>query len=178
MWNFVRSFSEDTFMHRLIASTLILLVGVLWGATASAQGMGMDGPKPKVVYHVDYEGVRRFSAQLTSIYNMVHHYRNMLVDYDVRIVANSFGVRFFTDDNLKGTPFEAGKALKEQRENLKGRIQSLINTFDVEVALCGITREQLDMAKGDFYDGVTFVESGVVEVAKLQQKGFAYIKAE
>jgi hypothetical protein len=165
-------------MKRLIGILAAALIGLPWSGGAVAQGMGMEGPSPKVVYHVDYEGVRRFSAQLTSIYNMVHHYRNMLVDYDVRIVANSFGVRFFTDDNLKDTPFEAGKALKEQRENLRGRIKSLMDTFDVKVAICGITRDQLDMAKDDFYDGVTFVESGVVEVAKLQQQGFAYIKAE
>jgi len=167
-------------MNRLLSLLVVPLLALAWGGGACAQdmGMGMEGPSPKVVYHVDYQGVRRFSAQLTSIYNMVHHYRNQLVDYDVRIVANAFGVRFFTDDNLKDTPFEAGKALKERRENLRGRIKSLMNTFDVKVAICGITREQLDMAKDDFYDGVTFVESGVVEVAKLQQKGFAYIKAE
>ncbi|MFB6261668.1 MAG: DsrE family protein, partial [Thiohalorhabdaceae bacterium] len=160
-------------MHRLISLLLTLFVGLTWTGAASAQGMGMDGPQPKVVYHVDYEGVRRFSAQLTSIYNMVHHYRNQLVDYDVRVVVNSFGVRFFTDNNLEDTPFAAGETLKEERENLKGRIRSLMDQYDVQVAICGITRKQLDLPKDAFYDGVTFMESGVVEVAKLQQKGFA-----
>jgi len=164
-------------MKRLALVLLALLSGILFSGGAFGQ-MGMDGPTPKVVYHVDYKGVRRFSAQLTSIYNMVHHYRNQLVDYDVRIVANSFGVRYFTDKPLKDTPFEAGEALKEQREDLRGRIQSLMNTYNVKVAICGITREQLGLEKGDFYDGVTFVESGVVEVARLQQQEFAYIKAE
>lgn len=165
-------------MHRLISLLLALFVALTWTGAASAQGMGMDGPEPKVVYHVDYEGVRRFSAQLTSIYNMVHHYRNQLVDFDVRIVVNSFGVRFFTDNNLEDTPFEAGEHLKEERENLKGRIRSLMDQYDVEVAICGITREQIGLSKDDFYDGATFVDSGVVEVARLQQEGFAYIKAE
>jgi hypothetical protein len=152
--------------------------GTPCAVSAQSMGMGGDGEKPKVVYHVDYKNPRRFSAQLTSIYNMVHHYRNQLRDYDVRVVVNSFGVRFFTDDNLKGTPFEAGEHLKEQREDLKGRIQSLINTYDVKVAICDITREQIGLAKDAFYKGVSFVPSGVVEVARLQQKGFAYIKNE
>ncbi|HKJ72050.1 MAG TPA: DsrE family protein [Gammaproteobacteria bacterium] len=165
-------------MKRMISLLLLLVAGLVWTVGAPAQGMGMDGPKPKVVYHVDYQGVRRFSAQLTSIYNMVHHYRNMLADYDVRIVANSYGVRFFTDDNLEGTPFEAGKHLKEERDNLKGRIRSLMDTYDVKVDICNITRKQLDLSEDAFYKGVTFVDSGVVEVAKLQQQGFAYIKAE
>lgn len=154
-----------------------LAFGLAGGPVLAQMGAGGASPK-KVVYHVDYKGPRRFSAQLTSIYNMVHHYRNQLVSYDVRIVANSFGVRFFTDDPLKDTPFEAGKALKERRENLKGRIRSLMNTYDVQVAICDITREQIGLSKDAFYEGVTFVESGVVEAARLQHQGFAYLKTE
>ncbi|MFA9461771.1 DsrE family protein [Thiohalorhabdus sp. Cl-TMA] len=164
-------------MKKIVLAVTGLLMGLVLSASAGAQ-MGMDGPKPKVVFHVDYPGVRRFSGQLTSVYNMVHHYRNQLIDYDVRIVANSFGVRYFTDKPLENTPFEAGKALRERREDLRGRVKSLMSTYDVQVAICDITREQLGISKDAFYEGVTFVESGVVEVAKLQQKGFAYIKAE
>lgn len=164
-------------MLRFLAVVVALAVG---GAPVAspAQSMGGDGETPKVVYHVDYKNPRRFSAQLTSIYNMVHHYRNQLMDYDVRIVVNSFGVRFFTGNDLEGTPFEADEQLKEQREELKGRITSLMSTYDVEVAICDITRNQIDLAKDAFYDGVSFVDSGVVELARLQQKGFAYIKNE
>lgn len=164
-------------MRGFMALTTVLAGVMLMFGPAAAQ-MG-SGPKPKTVYHVDYESPRRFSAQLTSIYNMVHHYRNQLRDYDVRIVANSFGLRFFTDDNLEGTPFEAGEALKEQREELKGRIQSLMDTYDVTIAICGITREEVGLPKDAFYEGVTFVDSGVVEIARLQQaEDFAYIKTE
>jgi hypothetical protein len=164
-------------MRGILAAVSLLALALTAGPAAAQMGMG-EGPKPKVVYHVDYENPRRFSAQLTSIYNMVHHYRNQLRDYDVRVVANSFGVRFFTDNNLEGTPFEAGEHLKEQRDELKGRIQSLMDTYGVKVAICGITREQVGVSKDAFYDGVTFVDSGVVELARLQQKGFAYIKTE
>jgi intracellular sulfur oxidation DsrE/DsrF family protein len=166
-------------MKRVMAFIVgLVLVGVPVLGAAQSMGMGGEGESPKVVYHVDYKDPRRFSAQLTSIYNMVHHYRNRLLDYDVRVVVNSFGVRFFTGDNLAGTPFEAGEALKEQREELKGRIQSLMGTYDVQIAICDITREQVGLAKEDFYEGVSFVPSGVVELARLQQKGFAYIKNE
>ncbi|HKJ87811.1 MAG TPA: DsrE family protein [Gammaproteobacteria bacterium] len=164
-------------MKRMLSAVVVLLAGVLVSAGAEAQ-TGMGGPEPKVVFHVDYPGVRRFSAELTSIYNMVHHYRNQLRDYDVRIVANSYGVRYFTDNPLKDTPFEAGKDLQERRENLRGRIKSLMDTYGVQVEICDITRNQLKLPKDAFYDGVKFVDSGVVEVARLQRQGFAYIKAE
>ncbi|KPV41726.1 hypothetical protein AN478_01250 [Thiohalorhabdus denitrificans] len=164
-------------MRKIVLIVAGMLTGIMLSPAAWAQ-MGMDGPEPKVVYHVDYPGVRRFSAQLTSTYNMVQHYENQLIDSDVRIVANSFGVRYFTDKPLEGTPFEAGEELKEQREELRGRVKSMMSTYDVEVAICDITREQLGLSKDDFYEGVTFVDSGVVEVARLQQEGFAYVKAE
>lgn len=78
----------------------------------------------------------------------------------------------------EGTPFQADQALKGQRENLKGRIRSLMDTYDVQVAICDITREQVGLANDDFFAGVDFVPSGVVEVVRLQQKGFADIKNE
>ncbi|MCW8888342.1 MAG: hypothetical protein OQK25_04705, partial [Gammaproteobacteria bacterium] len=40
----------------------------------------------KVVYHADFSDPRRFSAMPTSINNMVSHYENEMIEYDVRIV--------------------------------------------------------------------------------------------
>ena len=115
---------------------------------------------------------------LTSIYNMVSTYNNDLRDYDVRIVFNSYGIRFLTDNKLEGTPFEEDEALAERRENLKGRLKSLQNVHGVKLELCDITREQVGLSMDDFYEGVEPVESGVVRAAELQSKGFAYIKVE
>ena len=143
---------------------------------AAQDGFG-DGPA-KVVYHADFEDPRRFSALLTSVYNMVTTYRNDLRDYDVRIVFNSYGIRFLTDDTLADTPFEAGEDLRERRENLRGRLMSLQNTYDVDLELCDITRERVKLPKDEIYDGVGSVVSGVVRVAELQSEGFAYIKIE
>jgi hypothetical protein len=143
---------------------------------AAQDGFG-DGPA-KVVYHADFEDPRRFSAMLTSVYNMVTTYRNDLRDYDVRIVFNSHGIRFLTDSDLEGTPFATDAELREARDNLRGRLRSLQNTYDVAVELCDITRQQIDLPKDAIYDGVESVTSGVVRVAELQSEGFAYIKIE
>lgn len=145
--------------------------------TAMAQDGSGDGTA-KVVYHVDFKDPRRFSAMLTSIYNMVSIYQNDLRDYDVRIVFHSYGIRFLTDDTLEGTPFEADKALQERRENLMGRLMSLQNVYDVRLELCEITREQVGLSKDKLYEGVKSVGSGVVRIAELDSKGFAYIKIE
>lgn len=132
----------------------------------------------KVVYHADFSDPRRFSAMLTSINNMVNYYQNELVEYDVRIVFVAHGIRFVTDDPLRNTPFVFDKALEQRRENLKGRLMSLNKSLDVKLELCDITRNQISLDTSKLYDNVETTPSGVVRVAELQEKGFAYIKIE
>ena len=132
----------------------------------------------RVVYHADFSDPRRFSAMLTSINNMVVHYNNELLEYDVRIVFVSHGIRFLTDEKLKGTPFAADGALEERRSNLHGRLASLADVHGVKLELCDITRSQIGLSEDALYEGVETVPSGVVRIAELQAGGFAYIKIE
>ena len=137
-----------------------------------------DEDTAQVVYHADFSDPRRFSAMLTSINNMVTFYNSELLDYDVRIVFVSHGIRFLTDDKLKGTPFSADAALEERRANLQGRLATLHNVHGVKLELCDITRSQIALANDALYEGVQTVPSGVVRIAELQREGFAYIKIE
>jgi len=132
----------------------------------------------KVVYHADFADPRRFSAMLTSINNMVTHYQNELIEYDVRIVFVAHGIRFVTDDKLGGTPFEEDAAMAERRQNNAGRLQALRSVQGVKLELCDITRSQIGLDPGLLYEGVEPVPSGVVQLARLQSEGFAYIKIE
>jgi intracellular sulfur oxidation DsrE/DsrF family protein len=132
----------------------------------------------KVVYHADFADPRRFSAMLTSINNMVTHYQNELVDYDVKIVFVAHGVRFLTDDKLAGTPFSEDEKLAERRKDLKARLMSLHDVQSVGLELCSITSSQINLPSEMVYEGVEMVPSGVVRIAELQRQGFAYIKIE
>jgi len=157
---------------------LSLLAALLWGAlpTANADEAGDD--VVKVVYHADFADPRRFSAMLTSINNMITYYENEMLDYDVRIVFVAHGIRFVTDDKLEKTPFAEDAAMAERRESNKGRLMSLHKVKDVKLELCDITRSQIGLDTDKLYKGVVTVPSGVVRVAELQHKGFAYIKIE
>lgn len=163
---------------RLVAPAVVMVALTVAGAAAPAQTAAAQAGPAKVVYHADFKDPRRFSSMLTSIYNMVSTYQSELREHDVRIVFNSYGIRFLTDDELEGTPFEADEALQERREDLKGRLKSLQTSYDVQLELCDITREQVGLPRDRIYEGVESVESGVVQVAELQSKGFAYIKIE
>ena len=160
-------------VHSLLG--LLLLGSVITGLsppTARAAEVA------KVVYHADFADPRRFSAMLTSINNMVTVYQNELIDYDVRIVFVAHGIRFVTDDKLSGTPFEEDAAMAERRANNAGRLEALRSVQGVKLELCNITRSEIGLAEERLYKGVTLVPSGVVEIAQLQNDGFAYIKIE
>ncbi len=157
---------------------------VLWAAgSLNAPAAEPPAAKPKddvvkVVYHADFADPRRFSAMLTNIHNMVSTYQAELMDYDVRIVFVSWGIRFVTEDRLAGTPFAEDAALKQRRADLLARLATLRDTQGVKLEVCGITREQIGLDEKKLIPGVTVVRSGVVRIAELQRQGFAYLKVE
>jgi intracellular sulfur oxidation DsrE/DsrF family protein len=154
-----------------------LLISLAWLGMPSLATA--SDPAARVVYHADFSDPRRFSAMLTSINNMAVHYENELMDHDIRIVAVSHGIRFLTDDPLEDSPFAEDDTLAEERDNLRGRLSSLISMHGVKVELCDITRSALDLPEDELYEGVSMVPSGVVRLAELQNtRGFAYIKIE
>ena len=167
--------------HTLNIFRLLLLATVLTlpALPVSARGDAGDSDAIiKVVYHADFADPRRFSAMLTSINNMVTFYQNELIDYDVRIVFVAHGIRFLTSDKLKDTPFSSDATLEERRDNLHGRLSALNNVQDVKLELCDITRTGIGLPEDALYKGVELVPSGVVRIADLQARGYAYIKIE
>ena len=159
---------------------LILTVVLAWPAQSliAQDDTGDSDSVVKVVYHADFADPRRFSAMLTSINNMVTFYQNDLIDYDVRIVFVAHGIRFLTNDKLKDTPFSSDAALDERRDNLHGRLSALNSVQDVKLELCDITRSGIGLPEDALYKGAELVPSGVVRIAELQSRGYAYIKIE
>jgi hypothetical protein len=156
----------------------LLVVSLLLTCFASSVAIAEDDAVRKVVYHADFADPRRFSAMLTSINNMVLHYQNEMIDYDVRIVFVAHGIRFVTNDKLKNTPFAEDKAMAERRESNTGRLSTLDSLYDVKLELCDITRTGITLDESKLLDGVDLVPSGVVRIAELQSQGFSYIKIE
>ncbi|MEW5885329.1 MAG: DsrE family protein [Pseudomonadota bacterium] len=169
-----------------LLTLLVLAAAALSSAPAQAQAQAQTQAQAparaqvaRVVYHADFADPRRFSSMLTSINFMVTHYTNEMLDFDVRVVFNSHGIRFLTDDPLTGTPFAADAALVQQRDNLRGRLLALNQVHRVKLELCEITRAQVNLDRARLYPGVELVPSGVVRIAQLQNElGFAYLKIE
>jgi len=168
-----------TIMSKITLSNTIKLFFILAFLFTALPRVAFAGDDfAKVVYHADFSDPKRFSAMLQNVFNMTTTYENEMMEYDIRIVFLSKGIRFVTRDNLKGTPFEANKEFVKQREDLFKRLKSLQEMRGIKLEVCAITQELMGLDKATFIPGVTMVTSGVVQIASLQSQGFAYLKVE
>lgn len=164
-------------LNKLFALTLMLVIAS-HAAWADEHPEEDEEDIARVVYHADFADPRRFSAMLTSINNMVTHYQNEFIDYDIRIVFVAHGIRFLTADKLEQTPFSEDSALAERRDELRGRMLSLYDVHEVKLELCDITRTEVNLPADKLYTGVVAVPSGVVQIAELQRRGYSYLKIQ
>lgn len=160
----------------VMGAMLLVLAAVAQAAPATPPVAGAS--VRKVVWHVDFGDPRRLSALIQNVNNMVTTYQGELEDYDVRIVFLAGGIRFLTMDALANTPFAEDDHFKAGRADLMQRLQQLRETLQVKLELCEITREALRLPAGKIMPGVGSVRSGVVRIAELQHKGYAYLKVE
>ncbi|WP_204742184.1 DsrE family protein [Guyparkeria sp. SCN-R1] len=159
------------------ASRLIALPMVALALAMSMPAVAQDDTQ-RVVYHVDFADSTRYSATLTSINNLINDAEQKLLPWDVHLVLVGHGIRFATDDPLEGTPFAADEALNERRDELKGRLQTLIDVREVKVHLCDVTRNEIGLSEDKLYEGIELVGSGVAKIADLQRDGYAYLKIQ
>lgn len=148
------------------------------GASGTPAAEGSAQSVAKVVWHVDFGDPRRLSAMIQNVNNMVTTYQSSFQDYDVRIVFLAAGIRFVTEDPLKGTPFAEDAELRRRRPELIQRLGQLRELHNVKLEYCELTREAIGLAKEKIVEGVEPVRSGVVRIAELESQGYAYLKVE
>jgi intracellular sulfur oxidation DsrE/DsrF family protein len=145
-------------MHVLARFFLFLLV--LCSGPALAQSVSaVEGPD-KVVYHFN-EGLAQASNGLRNIRN------HLEVNPKARIVvvAHAQGVDFL----MKGKKDANGNPYETIVQDLEGQ--------GVKFDVCLITLRNRKLSKDQFIDDVSYVPSGVAEIARLQQReGYAYLR--
>ena len=132
----------------------LLLASVALGASAA------PGDPIKVVYHMN-EGVERAPQAIRNIRNHL----NADPKAKIVVVSHAAGINFLIRDakDAGGNPFEVA-------------VQDL-SARGVEFRVCEYTLKSRNMDKKQMIDDITYVPSGVAEVARLQsQEGYAYLK--
>ena len=146
---------------RRLLTILLVALGIAGCATT---GGGVDpkatvGPD-KVVYHINDS-----AEQAANALRNINNHLEVNPQAHIVVVTHARGVDFLFD----GAKDKNGNPYNIAVEDLKTRGV----TFDV----CEITLRNRNLPKSKFIPEVTYVPSGVAEIARLQQReGYAYLR--
>lgn len=112
----------------------------------------------KVVFHLDLNDTDRMNIALNNIFNLLKDPFGK--DAQAFVLANGQAVRLFA----KNAALSTEARIRELQE--KG----------VRFLLCNNSLTSLGLGREELVEGCETVPAGVVELVRLQQEGFAYIK--
>lgn len=148
----------------------VFVVSPILGGQALAEGYG----KQKVVYHINYDNPKQQAGALRNIQNHINAVGAQNLDLKVVLHGNGLALLLEPDSLDKLKKFKHANA----DENMTAKVTDLKGQ-GVAFHVCANTvRGRKVNVETDLYDvsKEDIVPSGVAEVAKLQQLGYAYIK--
>ncbi|GMQ91245.1 MAG: hypothetical protein BMS9Abin11_0553 [Gammaproteobacteria bacterium] len=143
------------------------IVPVISSKDKFLRGKGFASDKKiqvKVLIHLNTGNPGRFKEALNDVRGLMHYYRSKNINARVEVVANGKGLSMLRADT---TPFAKEiKQLQAEHKNL--RFVACKNTID------RLAREKGIIAR--LLPGVVVIDSGVVQIMRRQQQGWAYIQ--
>lgn len=133
-----------------LAASLASVPGLAAGTESAAS------VRPKVVFQVSDNDPAKWNLTLNNVKNIQAALGADNVD--IEIVAYGPGINMLKFDTPVGN-----------------RIQAAVQS-KVKVAACENTMEAQKLAREDMQPAISYVPAGVVEIVRLQQQGYAYIK--
>lgn len=130
---------------------------------------------PKVVIDLTTSSVEKFQKYiLKAIVVHKNHYEGNLKELDVAVVIHGGAYRFFTK-NPKKTIYKDDTELLKAYAELKTRIASMSNTYDVEFLMCESGMKKNRLNEKDIVSFVKIVPTSTIGLIDKQNEGFAYI---
>jgi uncharacterized protein len=134
-----------------------------------------DGGTKKVVYNLTTSDVSTFEKKiLKGIVANKTHYESTLDELDVAVVIHGGAYRFFVKD-LDKTVYKDDAKLQKVYAELKKRIKSMAETYDVEFLMCGVGMKKNGLTKKTVVDFVEVVPNASIGLIDKQNEGYAYI---
>jgi len=155
---------------KLVIATLLVSSYWMAGSTIAGEYYG----KQKVVYHINYDDPKKQAGALRNIQNHINAVGAENLDLKVVLHGNGLALLLEPDSLDKLKKFKHANAndkMTAKVTDLKGQ------GVDFQVCANTVRGRKVDV-ESDLYDvdKADIVPSGVAEVAKLQQDGYAYIK--
>lgn len=132
-------------------------------ALTSTQTLAADNKysEQKVIYHVNYDDIKRQGGALRNIQN---HINGVGADrVDIKVVMHGNGIELLRHA-------KTNQALQASVDNLKAQ--------GVDFNVCANTLKGKKIALNELHDAKQsdIVPSGVAELAHLQQQGYVYLR--
>ncbi|WP_394779989.1 DsrE family protein [Undibacterium sp.] len=147
-------------MKRLMILSALLcgLVGLQGAAMAAEKAAAAvsSEARTRVVFQVSDNDEAKWNLTLNNVKNVQAALG--ADNIDIEIVAYGPGINMLKFDTPVGN-----------------RVQAALQSH-VKVAACENTMEAQKLSKQDMLPAISYVPAGIVEIIKLQQKGYAYIK--
>ena len=158
-------------LHVKILSAFLMGMCLLMTATAYANDRY---GKQKVVYHINYDNPKKQAGALRNIQNHINAVGAENLDLKVVLHGNGLALLLEPDALTKLKKFKhanANDTMTAKIDNLKDQgIQFNVCENTVKGRKVDVDTDLYSVDKGDI------VPSGVAEVARLQQMGYAYVK--
>jgi len=129
----------------------------------------------KVVYDLTTKNLKAFELKiLKAIVANKAYFESKLKELDVTVVIHGGAYRYFTKDP-KTTEYKTDKALLENYAELKKRIKSMSDTYDVEFLMCGAGMRKHKLEAKDIVKFVKIIPNSTIGLIERQNEGYAYI---
>ena len=145
-------------MPNIARRHLALLSGAATLALAATATRAQSGPpRAKAVFQVSDADPAKWNLALNNVHNVLHDYGGAEA-VDVEIVAYGPGIGMLKGDS-----------------SVAARIAEAVKS-GVKVVACQNTMKGQKLVAADMLPTIGYVPSGVVELMKKQQQGWAYIR--
>ena len=143
---------------KTIATVMTLFVSLITGSLALADSYA----KQQVVYHVNYNDTKRSIGAMRNAQNHINALGQG--NYEIRFVLHGNGVELL-------------RKVANESDDASARIDSL-RSQGVQFNICNNTLVGRKIGLNELYfaSEEDIVPSGVAEIGKLQQQGFAYLR--
>ncbi len=117
----------------------------------------------RIAIHLSENSEQRMNLVLNNARNIAAYYQDQAEEFEIKIIAYGPGLHIFREDTSP----------------VKSRVSSFLDGFpEVTFAACNNTLTNMKKKKADItlIEGVEMVPSGVIELVKLQEAGWSYIR--
>lgn len=134
-----------------------------------------DGENKKLVIDLTTAKVETIEKKLLSgVVAHKTHYANSLEELEVAVVIHGGAYRFFLKDPSV-TLYKDDKELEKAFGQLKKRIASLSETYDVEFLMCDVGRKKHKLELSNIAEYVQIVPNSTIGLIDKQNEGYAYL---